>query len=126
MAYTALRPCRFAGTAYKIGDVVPDDALVAGAATRLARQRVLAYTADSTPEDPTLTATVTYDGKEVELTVTQDGLDLAVTVLPGTVDAAAPIIAAATDVDGLKLLGGLDSRKGVTDAVAARLAELEA
>ena len=123
MAYHALRPCRIAGTAYKIGDEVPGEALVTGAAARLIRQRVLAYTADETP---VLTAAVTYDGQEFEVAVTQDGLDLVVAVLPGTVDAAAPIIAAAEDADGLILLGALDSRKGVTDAVAARLAELEA
>lgn len=122
MAYTALRPCRFAGTAYKIGDVVPDDALVAGAATRLVRQRVLAYTSG---EAATLTETVTYDGEEVELAITQDGLDLIVAVLPETVANATPIIAAAEDVDGLKLLSVLDSRSGIGTAITARLAELE-
>ena len=124
MAYHALRPCRIAGTAYKIGDGVPAEALVAGAAARLIRQRVLAYTADVTPEEP-ITETVTYDGEEVELTVTQDGVDLIVAVLTTTVEGAATTIAAATDVDGLKLLHVVDSRSGIRTAVVARLAELE-
>lgn len=124
MAYHALRPCRIAGTAYKIGDEVPAEALVAGAAARLIRQRVLAYTADVTPEEP-ITETVTYDGEEVELTVTQDGMDLIVAVLTTTVEGAATTIAAATDVDGLKLLHVVDSRSGIRTAVVARLAELE-
>lgn len=123
MAYVAMKPCRFAGTAYKIGDAVPASALVDGAADRLLKQEVLALAPEA--EAPVLTETVTISDEEVELTITQDGLDLNVAVLQATVEAAAPIIAAATDVDGLKLLSVLDSRKGVTDAVAARLAELE-
>lgn len=124
MAYHALRPCRIAGTAYKIGDAVPAEALVTGAAARLIRQRVLAYTADVTPEEP-ITETVTYDSEEVELTVTQEGMDLIVGCLTTTVDGASALIAEATDVDGLKLLSVVDSRSGVKSAVASRLAELE-
>lgn len=122
MAYVALKPCRFAGTAYKIGDAVPAEALASGAAMRLIRQRVLAYAAD---EAPTLTETVEIDSEDVELTITQDGLDLVVGVLTTTVDGAGTLISAATDVDGLKLLSVVDSRSGVKSAVTARLAELE-
>lgn len=125
MAYHALRPCHFAGTGYMIGDEVPAGVLVDGAAARLIRQRVLAYTADAEPA-AAITETVTYDGDEVELTVTQDGMDLIVTVLTATVEGSASTIAAATDVDGLKLLHVVDSRSGIRTAVAARLAELEA
>ena len=123
MAYVAMKPCRFAGTAYKIGDAVPASVLVDGAADRLIKQEVLALAPDA--EAPTLTETVTISDEEVELTITQDGLDLIVAVLPETVSNATPIIAAATDVDGLKLLSVVDTRSGIGTAVAARLAELE-
>lgn len=123
MAYHALKPCALGGTAYRIGEEVPDAALVDGAADRLTAMGVLAYT--EAPEAPTLKETVEIDSEEVELTITQDGLDLVVTCLQETVSNATPIIAAATDVDGLKLLGVVDSRSGIGTAVAARLAELE-
>ncbi len=50
MAYVALKPCRFAGTAYKIGDKVPEGALVPGAEKRLLGMGILAPAGQAEPQ----------------------------------------------------------------------------
>ena len=50
MAYVALMPCRFAGTAYKIGERVPEGVLVPGAEKRLLGMGILAPAGQDEPQ----------------------------------------------------------------------------
>lgn len=134
MAYTALKPCRFAGQSYKVGNSVPAASLQPGAAQNLIKMGVLgkaddveAETKTVTVEVPTpITLTITVGQEEMTLEPSLAGLQSVVDVLMTTVENAEPIVNAMTDDDALILLDSVDSRKSIKDLAAARATELSA
>lgn len=132
MAYTALKPCRFAGQSYKVGNSVPAAALQPGAAQNLIKMGVLGRADDVEGEKTTVTVkvptpiklTITVGQEEVPIEPTLAGLQSVVNVLMATVAEAEPIVEAMTDDDALILLDAVDSRKSIKDLAEARATAL--
>ena len=135
MAYVALRPCNFAGQAFRIGDTIPADLVQPGIAKSLiAMGRIAAAEGTATepkqaePEAIHMEAPIgitlkTKDGPL--LTVhTASGLQSVFDVLTGTVKEAEATINGITDEDALILIHATDSRKSVKELAANRAAEL--
>ena len=66
MAYVALKPCRFAGTAYKIGGRVPEGVLVPGAEKRLLGMGILAPAGQAEPQTVSRPTSVRKPAKKTE------------------------------------------------------------
>lgn len=125
MAYVALKPCRFAGQSFNIGEEIPDGIVHPGAANNLVKMQVIAEAGNTTPDhtpDPVSTITLRIPVQEGDLLleVTHEGLQSVVTVLSGKTAEAEPVIGAMTDGDALILLHMVDSRKAVKAAAEAR------
>ena len=135
MAYVALKPVRFAGQDYKIGDVIPDGVVHPGAASNLVRMQVIVETAID-PEsgaptyepivipDPTLEICVQTDEGELTLEPTDKGIRDIFTALLAKPAGAEQVIKEMDDADALILLHMADSRKAVKAAAEARAKEL--
>lgn len=133
MAYIAVKPCRFAGQNFKVGDSVPAAALQPGAAHNLVKMGIIARADDDTEavaetvtvEVPApITLTIAVGGEEVSLEPSLAGLQSVVDVLMATVQDAEPIVNAMTDDDALILLDAVDSRKSIKDLAEARATAL--
>lgn len=132
MAYTALKPCRFAGQSYRVGDSVPAAVLQPGAAQNLIKMGVLGRADDAGLETSTVTVkvpapitlTITVGHETVSLEPTLAGLQAVVNTLMSTVAEAEPIVEAMTDEDALILLDAVDSRKSIKDLAEARATAL--
>ena len=132
MAYTALKPCRLAGQSFKVGENVPAENILPGAAKNLVKMGIIAIGEDVEPETTTvevqvptpITLTITADEDELSLTPTLAGLQSVVDVLTTTVALAEPIVNAMTDEDALILLDAVDSRKSIKDLAEARATAL--
>ena len=128
MAYVALKPCCFAGTRFKIGDIVPDEVIHPGAAKNLVKMNVIAaHGTDATPaerapahiESKTKIVVRVEEG-DMPLELTNDGLQAIFDVLGGNVSEAETIIEQMTDGDALILLHISDSRKTIKEAAETR------
>lgn len=124
MAYLALKPCRFAGQSFKIGESVPAAVLQPGASKSLVKMGILAEDSDvkaSAPAKPAIKhdskmKVVVHEKKgDMDLDLTQEGLQAIFDVLTSSVSAAEPIIDAMTDEDALILLHVSDSRKSIKE-----------
>lgn len=133
MAYIAVKPCRFAGQNFKVGERVPAAALQPGAAHNLVKMGIIAREEDDTEagaetvtvEGPTpITLTISVGQEEVSLEPSLAGLQSVVDVLMATVQEAEPIVEAMTDDDALILLDAVDSRKSIKDLAEARATAL--
>lgn len=130
MAYVALKPCRFAGQDFKIGEEIPDGIVHPGAANNLVKMQVIAETDGTKPVEEQKPATISLiipvkEG-DMPLEVTQEGLQAVVNVLTGNADAAEPVIEQMTDGDALILLHLTDNRRTVKAAAEARAQALNA
>lgn len=132
MAYIAVKPCRFAGQNFKVGERVPAAALQPGAAHNLVKMGIIAREDDTeagaetvTVEVPApITLTIAVGNEEVSLEPSLAGLQSVVDVLMATVQDAEPIVNAMTDDDALILLDAVDSRKSIKDLAEARATAL--
>lgn len=128
MAYTALKPCRFAGRDYMVGESVPDEAIRPGAAKDLVKMQVIAPQADIIepvrviePAEKTISIAVPDEEGGTEwLPLTQDDLQNVFDVLIGTTAQAEPIIENMESNWALYLLNLADSRKSVKQAAKDR------
>lgn len=133
MPYVALKPCSFAGNSYRVGEAVPEEVILPGAAKNLITMGVLATHKDTdtpnTSPAPAVPATIPimmhgleYDGMkgDVKLDITPEGMQQVFDVLTGSTTDAEPIIDAMTDTQALLLLNLTDKRKTVQAATAAR------
>lgn len=127
MAYVALKPCRFAGQSFKIGEIVPVDALQPGAAKNLVRMGVIAESEEAaapkpTAEEPELVdeIAIRINIHDMPLDVTVDGLQAIFDVLTSTASEAENIIQEMTDEDALILLNASDSRKSIKSLTEER------
>lgn len=131
MTYTALKPCRVGGHAFRIGETVPKELIAPGAEKNLLKMGILAATepapgaADAdVPE--ALNIRVPVEEGELPLTITKEGLEAAVLAVTSSADDAKRVAAGMADRDALILLDLLDPRKSVQEAAKARAQELEA
>lgn len=135
MAYTALKPCRFAGQSYKVGESVPAAALQPGAAKNLVKMGIIAAEGTELPTaqkpEPIKTpksvniALRTEEG-DLPLEVTPEGIQSVFDALTATVAEAAAIIEGMTDGDALILLNASDKRKSIQEATETRAKALSA
>jgi stringent starvation protein B len=77
MDYTALKPCRFGGNAYRIGETVPGEAVASSMAKRLTAGGVIAPLATEKTTETKETNLETIEAKEItpeteETTETED------------------------------------------------------
>ena len=125
MAYTAIKPCRFAGQTYRIGEEVPAEVIQPGAAKNLVKMGIIAESGGAINAAPIKTVKlpareVVIRAKEMDLTPTPKGLQAIFDVLTANVSEAETIIEKMTDNDALILLNISDSRKSVKELTEAR------
>lgn len=126
MAYTALKPCKFAGQEFRVGDAVPEEIVQPGAAKNLIKAGVIA-SADTTPQGKTAQAApdsvslgVKVDEGTMVLNVSTEGLQDVVSVLTSKVADTEKVIGNMTDNDALILLHLCDNRKAIKEAAESR------
>lgn len=135
MAYTALKPCRFAGQSFRIGESVPVEVIQPGAAKSLVKMGVIAEVPseiaaaiDATKIEAGVlpAAKVVIHAKEgdMPLELTAEGLQEVVDVLTASVAEAEAIVNGMTDLDALILLDCTDKRKSIGELTKARATEL--
>ena len=129
MAYVALKPCRFAGQSFRIGEEIPGGIVHPGVANNLIKMQVIADTESgkttiaAEPEKKALgiiPLTIQVEEGDLPLEVTPEGLQAVVDVLTGKAADVEPIIAEMTDSDALILLHMADGRKTIKAAAEAR------
>lgn len=121
MAYLALKPCSFAGQSFKIGENIPADLVLPGAADNLVKMGIIAGEDAQPAREETITIVV---GGDMELRVTHAGLQAVFDVLNGTATAAEDAIEAMIDGEALILLHYTDNRKTVKELAEARAKEI--
>lgn len=124
MAYTALKPCKFAGQAFKIGEHIPDELVQPGAAKNLIKASVIARKESKTSD--LISLLIPVEEGDLQLELTPEGIQSVFDVLNSNVTNAVAIIKEMTDVDALILIDIQDTRKSVKEATEARGKELAA
>lgn len=133
MAYTALKPCTFAGQTFKIGEIVPDELIHPENVNNLVKMGKIAVTGDSAYIEQPKQATASPDFVSVDvkaeegtitLEVTKNGVQAIFDVLTCNVSEAEQIINEMTDNDALILLHLSDSRKAIKAAAETRAKEI--
>lgn len=131
MAYIALKPCKFAGQKFKIGESVPAECIHAGAAKNLVKMQIISP-ADSegapvksagAPKS-TVTVNVKSNGENMPLELTLEGLQKVVDALTSNAKDAEKVVGKMTDGDALILLHMSDGRTSIKAAAEARAKKL--
>lgn len=133
MAYIAQKPCRLAGQAFLIGDLVPDEVIHPGNAKNLLKMGIIAETsgdhisifqaAEGATSEPMVITIHSKDG-DLELEPTPEGIQAVFDVLTSSAKDVEPTIKAMTDADALILLDLADSRKSVKELARDRALEI--
>lgn len=132
MAYVALKPCRFAGQSFRIGESVPAEVIQPGAAKNLVKMGIIAEESAATmaaaPEETQRKITVTIHAEEGDMPLepTEEGLQALFDVITSNVAKAEPIIEGMKDGDALILLDLADNRKSVKELARTRAQEINA
>lgn len=122
MAYVALKPCKFAGQSFKIGESVPAGLIQPGAAMNLVKMKIIAEILDenvhAAREEKTIVHApikITLHTKEgdLELCPKKEGLQAVFDAMTATISEAEGIIKKIKDEDALILLNAADSRKSI-------------
>lgn len=129
MAYTALKPCKFAGQKFRIGETIPEELVQPGAAKNLIKAAIIAI--QESHNDPLddyvkslISITIEVEEGKLNLELTLAGLQNVFDVMCANVTNAVTIIKQMTDLDALILIDVCDKRKSVQDATKARGKEL--
>ena len=133
MAYVAIKPCRFGGQSFRIGDVVPSELLHKGAVKNLLKMgriaaengEIASEPVNESPNNP-ITVVIRAEEGDMPLELTAEGLQAVFDVLTSTATQAEPVIGSMTDGDALILLHLSDSRKTIKEAAEARAKALNA
>lgn len=125
MAYIALKPCRFAGQAFKIGETVPEELISAGAAKNLVKMGKISSMDGEAPKsssdgENSVSVTVKAEEGNMTLELSKDGLQQIFDALTANVENAEKVVKEMTDNDALILLHMSDNRKSIMAAVEAR------
>ena len=137
MAFTAVKPCKFAGQRFRIGEEVPAEVIQPGAAKSLIKMGILAEReGEQRPEtqdtikkevmEPDVPIIVHAEEGDMPLDPTPEGLQAIFDVLTTNVSGAEPIINEMTDEDALILLHLSDSRKSIKELAETRAKALNA
>lgn len=125
MAYVALKPCRFAGQDFRIGDKIPGDLIHQGSAKDLVAMKKIAKMdgdeiTTQEPEKNVFTIKIHAEEGDMPLELTEASLQSVFDVLTGKTTDVEEIINQMEDADALILLHITDSRKAVKTAAEAR------
>lgn len=139
MAFIAVKPCKFAGQRFRIGEEIPADVIQPGAAKNLIKMGVIAERKNvefyETVEVDTIEEGIRLPDAEIiihaeegdmPLNPTPEGLQAIFDVLTSNVSGAEPIIKEMTDGDALILLHLSDSRKSIKELAETRAKALNA
>ena len=137
MSYIALKPCTFAGQKFKIGESVPSEYILPGAAKNLVKMQIISPadgvsvapnipSAKSPNSASPIAVTIHADEGDMPLELTDIGLQQIFDILTTNVEEAEKIIEAMEDGDALILLHVVDGRKGVKTAAEERAKALNA
>jgi len=129
--YVAVKPCKFGGQRFLIGESIPADVIQPGAANNLLRMGIIAEasegpatgTIEATQEErtqPVIEITIHAEEGDLDLTPTPEGLQAIFDVLSTNVSGAESIINGMTDEDALILLHISDSRKSIKELAENR------
>lgn len=131
MTYVALKPCRFAGQAFRIGDTIPGDLIHQGSAKNLIQMKIIARTGsvEETAQTivvpaPALSIGIKTEEGILQLEPTEEGVQAVFSVLTSTTTEAEEIIKEMTDADALILLHMSDGRKTIKAAAQERAKEI--
>lgn len=127
MAYIALKPCRFAGLAFRIGDPVPEEVVNSGAAQNLVKMGILATSGTAAApavtthtESEGVTIAIHVEEGDLLLNVSEDALQSVFDVLTSRAPEAETVIQGMTETNALILVDVADSRKAVRAAAQER------
>lgn len=132
MTYVALKPCRFAGQEFRIGDPIPGDLIHQGSAKNLIQMKIIARTGGVEAEQtvvipaPALRIGIKTEEGILCLEPTEEGVQAVFSVLTSTTTEAEEIIKEMTDSDALILLHMSDGRKTIKAAAQERAKEIGA
>lgn len=140
MAYVAIKPCRFAGQSFNIGESVPAELIQPGAAKRLVKMGIIAaqkaegFEAATIGEEkieegilsPGVSIIIHAEEGDIALNPAPEGMQAVFDVLTSNVSSAEPIIKDLTDEDALILLHASDSRKSIKELAWTRAQDLAA
>lgn len=126
MTYIALKPCRFAGQDFRIGDTVPGALVLQGQAENLVKMKILARAESETIviPSPVLSISVNVDGSDLRLEPSEEGIQDVFSVLTSQAADAEAIVKKMDDSDALILLHMSDSRKTIKAAAEKRAKEI--
>ena len=127
MAYIAVKPCRFAGQSFKVGEIIPAEFLQPGASKNLVKMGIIAEEGGELVAPSTDITVVLHTAEgDMDLNLTPEGLQAVFDALTGNVSEAEATINEMTDVDALILLDCSDKRKSVGELTKARAEALTA
>lgn len=131
MAYIALKPCRFAGRDFRIGETVPGELVHPGAAVNLVKMKILGK-ADGEVDNnvvvmpaPALSIRLNTENGDLYLEPTEAGIQDVFSVLTSKAAEAEEIVKQMTDADALILLHMADGRKTIKAAAEDRASVLD-
>lgn len=127
MTYIALKPCRFAGQDFRIGDHIQGDLIHPGQAENLVKMKKIAI-ANGEAESaktivvpaPAFSIAVNVEEGELRLEPTEEGIQDIFSVLTSKATEAEEIVKNMTDADALILLHMSDGRKTIKAAAEDR------
>jgi len=122
MAYIALKPCRFAGQSFRIGDTIPDELVHSGASKNLVKMNIIGIDGENAPalaakpaeaKEEFITIDIHTSEGDMPVNVTKEGLQAIFDVLQESAKDTESTIAQMTDTEALLLINICDSRKSV-------------
>ena len=127
MTYIALKPCRFAGQDFRIGDTIQGELIHPGQAENLVKMKKIAV-ANGKAESantivvpaPAFSIAVNVEEGEMRLEPTEEGIQDIFSVLTSKATEAEEIVKSMTDADALILLHMADGRKTIKAAAEER------
>ena len=128
MTYIALKPCRFAGQDFRIGDTIQGDLIHPGAVENLVQMKKIAKAEAETITipAPAFNIAVNVEEGELHLEPTEEGIQDIFSVLTSNAKDAEEIVKTMTDADALILLHMSDGRKAIKTAAENRAKEISA
>ncbi len=133
MTYIALKPCRFAGQDFRIGDLIQGDLIHPGQVENLVNMKKIAKANDEAETAnpivipaPAFNIAVKVEDGDLMLEPTEEGIQDIFSVLTSKATEAEEIVKTMTDADALILLHMSDSRKTIKAAAEERAKALDA
>lgn len=127
MEYVALKPCRFGGQEFRVGETIPGELIVApNNAEKMGVVAPKGAEIETEPSAEFIGINVHVQEGDMELKLSKEGLQAFVDVITSKAQEAEAIIELMTDTDALILIDATDSRKSIKQAAKERALALNA